>query len=193
MQVSCLNNAEQMGEGWSDFLDLAFTAVPGDMPNTPRGIASYLVFQDPSGVGIRPTPYTTNMSVNPATYASIASNTQVHFVGYVWASMLWEVYWNLVTSHGYNPNLYADWQAGGNNLTLQLVLDGMKLQTCHPGFVDGRNAILQADQVLTGGANQCDIWKGFAKRGLGVRASQGNANNATDGTQAFDLPASCAP
>jgi extracellular elastinolytic metalloproteinase len=101
------------------------------------------------------------------------------------------VYWNLVDRYGYNANLYAHWSSAGNNTALQLVMDGMKIQPCRPGFVDGRNAILTADQALTGGANQCEIWRGFAKRGLGASASQGESTNRTDGVQAFDLPAAC--
>jgi hypothetical protein len=50
---------------------------------------------------------------------------------------------------------------------------------------------LQADQNLTGGANQCLIWKAFAKRGLGAGAAQGSTGSVTDGTEAFNLPASC--
>jgi hypothetical protein len=70
-------------------------------------------------------------------------------------------------------------------------MDGMKFQPCSPGFVDGRNAILTADVELTEGENQCEIWRAFAKRGLGFSASQGSSNNRTDGVQAFDLPAAC--
>ena len=190
--VSCLNNAEQMGEGWSDWFALTLTTHPTDTPTTPRGVGSYVSFQPADGVGIRPTPYTTDMSVNPATYASVAdvvNISQPHGIGYVWNSMLWEVYWNLVEKHGYNPDVYGDWTTGGNNLAIQLVMDGMKLQSCRPGFVDGRDAILLADQILTGGANQCAIWEGFAKRGLGLSASQGSSNNRTDGIEAFDIPA----
>jgi uncharacterized repeat protein (TIGR01451 family) len=80
---------------------------------------------------------------------------------------------------------------GGNNLAMQLVTDGLKLQPCSPGFVDGRNAILLADQNLTGGANQCVIWEAFAKRGLGFSADQGVSSSKTDGTEAFDLPLVC--
>jgi hypothetical protein len=105
--------------------------------------------------------------------------------------MLWDVYWNLVDRYGFNPNLYGKWSTGGNNLAIQLVIDGMKFQPCSPGFVDGRNAILLADTALTGGANQCEIWRGFAKRGLGFSASQGLSTNRSDGVAAFDLPASC--
>ena len=101
------------------------------------------------------------------------------------------MYWNLVEDHGFNPDLYDDWTTGGNNLALRLVLDGMKLTPCSPGFVDARDAILAADQNLTGGANSCAIWRGFAKRGLGVGASQGSPLTRGDGSQAFDVPAEC--
>jgi hypothetical protein len=184
-----------MGEGWSDFLALVLTANPSHTATTPRGIGTYVSFQPGTGPGIRPTPYTTDLRVNPSTYDTIKQPTITvpHGVGYVWATMLWEVYWNLVEKHGFNPDIYGDWRTGGNNLALQLVIDGMKLQPCLPGFVDGRDAILEADQVLTGGQNQCLIWRGFAKRGLGTSASQGLFALRDDAlqTQAFDLPAEC--
>ncbi|MGH9904192.1 MAG: M36 family metallopeptidase [Pyrinomonadaceae bacterium] len=189
--VSCLNNQEQMGEGWSDFLGLALTARSGDTATQRRGVGTYVLYQSTDGFGIRPTPYSTDMSANPATYDAIKTAAVPHGVGYIWASMLWEVYWNLVHAHGYNPDVYGDWTTGGNNLAIQLVIDGMKLQKCSPGFVDGRDAILQANQILTGGANQCSIWKAFAKRGLGVSAIQGSSGSVIDGTQAFDVPAGC--
>jgi hypothetical protein len=195
--VSCLNNQEQMGEGWSDFYALTFTTSPSDTPTLVRGVGTYVVFQPPTGAGIRPRPYTTDTSVNEFTYgmipAGVASGvlTVPHGIGFVWNSMLWEVYWNLVAKHGYNPNVYEDWKTGGNNLAIQLVTSGMKFQPCSPGFVDGRNGILSADLALTGGENQCAIWRGFAKRGLGFSATQGSSNNVNDGVQAFDLPVNC--
>jgi extracellular elastinolytic metalloproteinase len=191
--VSCLNNQEQMGEGWSDWLGLVLTTHPSHTATTLRGIGTYVLYQPNDGNGIRPTPYTTDMTGNPSTYDTIKTAAVPHGVGYVWSTMLWEVYWNLVHKHGYNADVYGDWTTGGNNLAIQLVMDGMKLQPCSPGFVTGRNAILQADTVLTGGANQCEIWQGFAKRGLGVSATQGSSNNRSDGGEAFDLPASCVP
>jgi hypothetical protein len=192
--VNCLNNAEQMGEGWSDWFALTLTTHPDDRPATPRGIGTYVIFEPSDGLGIRPTQYTTDMSVNPSTYASVADElniSQPHGIGYVWNTMLWEVYWNLVDRYGYNADVYGDWTTGGNNLALQLVMDGMKFQVCRPGFVDGRNAILQADLALTGGDNQCEIWRGFTKRGLGFSANQGSSLSRTDGVAAFDLPARC--
>jgi extracellular elastinolytic metalloproteinase len=67
----------------------------------------------------------------------------------------------------------------------------MKFQPCGPGFVDGRDAILDADKALTGGANQCEIWRGFAKRGLGTEAEQGLSTSRTDNSQNFTVPATC--
>jgi hypothetical protein len=191
---SCLDNAEQMGEGWSDFFASAFTSRASDVGSTRRGIATWLSFQPVTGNGIRNAPYSTDMVTNPASYGQVANTTLIstpHGIGYVWNSMLWEVYWNLVRRYGYNPNLYQAWSTGGNNLSVQLVMDGLKLQPCSPGFVDGRNAILAADTALTGGANQCEIWRGFAKRGLGFSASQGLSSDRSDGLEAFDLPNSC--
>ncbi|KAG8830292.1 Fungalysin/Thermolysin Extracellular metalloproteinase 5 [Serendipita sp. 399] len=59
----------------------------------------------------------------------------------------------------------------GNTLMMQLVLDGMKLQPCRPGFMEARDAIVQADEILTGGENYCLIWEAFANRGLGTDAT----------------------
>jgi hypothetical protein len=192
--VTCLNNPEQMGEGWSDWFALNFTTHPSDTATTRRGVGTYVSYEPADGDGIRPTPYTTDMTVNPSTYASVADAaniSQPHGIGYVWNTMLWEMYWNLVDRYGYNANIYDPWTTGGNNLAMQLVMDGMKFQVCRPGFVDGRDAILQADVALTGGANRCEIWRGFAKRGLGFSASQGLSSSRSDGVEAFDLPASC--
>ncbi len=197
--VECLNNQEQMGEGWSDFLAVTFTTRPDDGPLTGRGVGSYVSFQPPDGPGIRPRQYTSDVSVNEYNYglipARLASGelTVPHGIGFVWNTMLWDMYWNLVAKHGYNPNIYEDWDEGGNNLAIQLVIDGMKFQPCSPGFVDGRDAILAADQALTGGDNQCAIWRAFAKRGLGAGASQGSSNNVIDGVAAFALPPTCSP
>lgn len=189
--VGCLSNAEQMGEGWSDWLAMVLTTDPADTATMTRGLGNYALGQAQSGGGIRPTPYTTDMTINPTTYGDIGGLAIPHGVGYAWATMLWEMYWELVGTHGYDADVYAADMTAGNQLAIQLVMDGMKLQPCSPGFVDGRDAILAADVALTAGANECDIWEAFAKRGLGVSAIQGSANNTSDGGEAFDMPISC--
>jgi uncharacterized repeat protein (TIGR01451 family) len=187
--VECLFNPETMGEGWSDWFALALTAKPGDTGSKARGMGTYVLGQPPDGPGIRRVRYSTDMSIDPQTYNWLKRSGETHDVGEVWASMLWEVYWALVDQHGFDPNLYTG--TGGNNLALRLVMDGMKLTACNPGFVDARDGVLLADQVNTGGANQCIIWAAFAKRGLGFSANQGSPFNTVDGSEAFDLPPVC--
>jgi hypothetical protein len=188
--VECLRNQEQAGEGWSDWLAIALTALPTDEPIHKRGLGTYVSGEDHRRAGgIRPTPY---WIVSPSpTYDSVKSAVVPHGVGWVWAAILWEVYWNLVFDHGFNPDVYDSWDTGGNNLAIQLVMDGMKMQHCSPGFVDSRDGILAADVALTGGANRCTLWRAFAKRGLGEDAIQGSSNSVTDGKQGFAVPADC--
>jgi extracellular elastinolytic metalloproteinase len=55
---------------------------------------------------------------------------------------------------------------------MKLVQDGMALQPCNPTFLQARDAILDAEQALTKGQYKCELWKGFAKRGLGEDAAR---------------------
>ena len=191
--TQCLSGAEQGGEGWSDYFALYMTMKTGDTGAQRRGIGTYVQSQGTDGGGIRPAPYSTDMGTNPYTYGMI-SNPEIsvpHGVGFIWATMLWDMTWNLIDEYGYDQNVYNG--QGGNNIALQLVIDGLKLQPCSPGFIDARDAILAADRINNGGANQCYIWRAFAKRGLGYSAQQGSNNDLTDGVEAFDMPPSCDP
>lgn len=185
----CLNGSEQMGEGWSDYFGLMMTMKDGDQGTDIRGIGTYVLGQATDGSGIRQYPYTTDMSINPHTYADVSGVAVPHGVGSIWCAMLWDMTWALIDEHGFDADLYNG--TGGNNIALQLVMDGLKLQPCNPGFVDGRDAILEADLVNNGGANQCIIWEAFAARGLGDGADQGASSSVSDGTEDFELPALC--
>ena len=188
--TSCLGNQEQMGEGWSDWQTLFLHAAPGDTATTPRPIGTYVTFENAAtGFGIRAFPYNTDNTANPLTYSDIPTQSVPHGVGAVWANTLWEMYWNLVGELGYDPDLY--YGNGGNNVAYQLVLDGMKLQPCNPGFVTGRDAILAADLANHEGDLSCAIWTAFAERGVGSGASQGSSSVLGDETESFALPAEC--
>ena len=184
--VSCLYNQEQMGEGWSDFFALAFTHRLGDKATDKRGIGTFVRGESTAGGGIRPYPYSTDTSVSLYTYNDIASLSVPHGVGAVWCSMLWDLYWALIDEYGYDSDLIDG--TGGNNICIQLVMDGLKLQPCGPGFVDGRDAIIAADKLNNGGKNEKLIWEAFAKRGLGYGADQGDSDNLFDGTTKYDIP-----
>lgn len=178
----CLGNFEQAGEGWSDWYGLVMTTTADMTAEQRRGIGTYASGQSPTGGGIRTYPYSRSMEVNPHTYANINGVSVPHGVGSVWCVMIWDMFWNLVDEYGYDEDLIAG--TGGNNMAMQLVTDGLKLQPCSPTFLDSRDAILAADLVNYDGANQCLIWETFARRGLGASAQPG-------GNEAFDLPDAC--
>lgn len=177
----CLQTTESggMGEGWSD-------AMADWTEKTSSAVPDYVlgqyVINDPAG--IRSHPYSTSSAVNPLTYSSLQTLTEVHDIGEVWANILHNVYAALVGAHGFsttartNPN-----GTEGNVVFLHLFLDALTLQPCNPTFLTARDAWIQADQNRFGGANRCTLWRAFASRGLGVNA----ANHRNDGT----VPSGC--
>jgi len=210
---SCLGWGEAggMGEGWGDFVA---TTVRSTRNYSDYPMGAWAANKD---AGIRNYPYSLNDSVNPETYKSVDQYFGVHPIGAVWAEMLWHVSNNLIEKHGFTDNLFppqpledgtipegdfyrtsskprgAPVPKHGNSLALQLVVNGMKLQKCRPDFMDARNAIIQADEILTGGENFCEIWKGFAAKGLGSDATVIGKTPWGGGirTNGFSVPAAC--
>ncbi|KMP03147.1 Fungalysin/Thermolysin Extracellular metalloproteinase 5 [Coccidioides immitis] len=177
----CLNGLESggMGEGWGDFYATAVRLKRNDTRNTVYAKSAW-ASNNPGGV--RAYPYSTDFEINPLTYTSVNQLNEVHAVGTVWATMLYELLWNLIDKHGKNDGPKPVFRDGvptdGKYLAMKIVLDGMKIQPCNPNFVQARDAILDADKALTGGANKCEIWTAFAKRELGTGARY-NRNNRT--------------
>ena len=185
--TDCLDNDEQMGEGWSDWYGLMLTMQPGDMNNDNRDVGTYLFGQAPGGGGIRARFYTTDMSVNEFTYDRIkVTGSSPHALGHVWATMLWDLTWQIMCDDPYDADFYTG--TGGNNVALNLITEALKITPCSPGFVDARDAIIAADNALYGGAYNCRIWRTFARRGLGTGALQGDTDDRTDGTEDFTSP-----
>ena len=180
----CLTNFEQAGEGWSDWFALVMTTTSADNAEEGRGIGTYSSGQAPTGGGIRPFPYSRDLSTNPHTFANINGVSVPHGVGSIWCVTIWDLYWNLVDEYGFDDDIYFG--TGGNNIAMQLVMDGLKIQPCNPTFTEARDAIIAADEANNDGANYCLIWETFARRGLGASAANG-------GSEAFDLPNDCPP
>lgn len=187
--TGCLNNNEEGGEGWSDWLALILTIEPGDAGTDLRTIGTYASNEPANGGGIRRFPYSTDMSINPQTYASLAGSGEVHDIGEIWCQVLWDMTWNLIDAEGFDPDWY--YGTGGNHTALTLVIEAMKLQPCGPGYLDGRDAILAADKLLYNNAHRCLIWEAFARRGMGADALQGSANSTGDETPGYSLPNVC--
>lgn len=175
-----------MGEGWGD----AFATLIRMHEAEP---VDFTMGEWASGVkgGIRKYKYSLNSTVNPETYKTLDKPGYwgVHAIGEVWAEMLFTLAEALIEKHGFESNLFPNDEPSsdffkqssktgerivprrGNTLFFQLVLDGIKIQRCRPTFMNARDSIIEADEVLTGGENKCVIWKSFAKRGLGKSAS----------------------
>ena len=197
---NCLSGNEQAGEGWSDFFAITFLLDPRlDNPEGTRGLVPYALFQsDRTQAGLRPRPYSRNMDTQPFTYDSIKTNGWLngtslalpHGLGHGWAAVLWDMTWDLIDKHGFNPNLYASWNTGGNNRAIQYVVDGLKMQGCFPGLVVSRDAIIAGAEARNPGVDNCTIWASFARRGFGYSAVQGTTNR-DDNTEAFDTHPDC--
>ena len=194
--TSCLSNSERPSEGWSDYFSLMMgtnwaTATVND-GIIRRGIGTYALGQPITGQGIRRFPYSTDMAIYPLTYANMPTSVVPHGTGEIWCMMIWEMTWEIIKQDNFiepnflnPPGAVSTWR--GNAAAMKLVMEGMRLQPCSPGYVDARNAILQADQIHFGGRYACSIWKAFAKRGLGRNASQGSSASATDGVADFTV------
>ncbi|KAH9244222.1 hypothetical protein BASA81_018381 [Batrachochytrium salamandrivorans] len=162
----CISKIESrgLGEGYSDVMALIFMAKPEDTRNTEKVIGEYI---RGSSQGIRRYPYTTDMKVNPLKYQNAVGEKDKYRLGEIWASLLWEVYWNLVDTHGFSANLHDAKQKEGNIIFLQLLVGTMMIQPCNPTFESAHHAMIVADAVYYGGIHEHLINKGFAKRGLG--------------------------
>lgn len=197
--TGCMGNYEQMGEGWSDWFSLMMQIKAGDTGADPKPIGTYAINQPNDGGGLRGTlpfgadyPYSTDLSVNPLTFAN--SNIPIptdpadtyyrYNVGDVWASVLWDLTWAYIGQYGFDPDIYNG--TGGNNKVMQLVLDALKLETCgQTSIINGRNNILAADLASTGGLNHDLIGEVFRRRGMGLNASSGSANDCNDQVEDF--------
>ncbi|KAL1701153.1 Fungalysin metallopeptidase-domain-containing protein [Schizophyllum commune] len=210
----CLGWGESggMGEGWGDFIatSIRSTSKYSDYP-----MGAWAANREG---GIRNYPYSLNETVNPSTYKTLDKPGYwgVHAIGEVWAEILWVVQQRLIAVHGFSDTLFpplpdADGNVPegdfyrprvgkkplvpkhGNTLSVQLVISAMKLQPCRPSFFDARDAIIAADEALTGGENFCTLWKGFSERGLGPDAKLEGSTPWGGGirTNDYALPTAC--
>ncbi|KAJ2736745.1 hypothetical protein IW152_000499 [Coemansia sp. BCRC 34962] len=184
--ADCLGDGEPagMGEGWSDAVANLLRIRVNHTRSVDMVLGQYVFSK-----GIRKYPYSTSLQTNPTTYGYLdrPDFKGVHAIGEVWAEMLYEVTWNLLDKNGISGDLFARDLTKGDALMMQIMLDGMKLQPCNPSFVDARDAIVQAEKILTGGKNLCALWQGFSRRGLGIGAKFDGRQHKED----FGMPEAC--
>jgi len=168
--TTCLRNLQSggMGEGWSDFVAATFLDNPV--------IGAYVTGN--ATVGIRQF----SMANSPFTYNDIKNGTlnEVHKVGELWAATLWDV-----------RNGVGGVGGLGAAVTEHLVVSGMKLTPCNPSMLNARDAIVQADANINGGANRCAIFRAFANRLMGTGASSPSDTSTTQIVTSSAVPAGC--
>lgn len=193
-----------LGEGWSDFYARCLLATADEDVNGVYAAAAYSV-RDLGGLGtnnyyygIRRFPYALITSLgpngkpyNPTTFADMdpalinlsdgafprspaigGTATEVHNIGSIWCAMLLEVRARIINRLGFDA---------GNQRVLQIVTDAMKLDPANPTLLQARDSILAADAAGFGGADEDDIWAGFAARGIGTTAALSNAATVVEG------------
>jgi extracellular elastinolytic metalloproteinase len=167
---STLGNVQagSMGEAWSDWYAYDFLVKQGLQPDEPGvgdvrvgnyvGGGQDLIRFEPIDCKIGQTAaqgcaggvLTGPGGFDYGDFGRVLGVPEVHADGEIWAQTLWDLR-----------------DALGSDMAESLATRAMELSPFNPSFLDERNAILQADMVLNGGANQTAIWGVFAHRGMG--------------------------
>ena len=198
-------------EGNSDFFALCVLSQQGEDLGGNYPMGAYIEWNDamlPTSTpfnenyyyGLRRYPYSTNMLKDPFTYKDIdpaqadphtgipknwvdwlqgIPADEVHNAGEIWTIVLWEMRVNLVAKHGFT---------NGNPMAMRLVIDGMRIAPIAPNYLQLRDAILMADHIDYNGTNYYDIWRAFAKRGMGGSATSPDGTTCIGVVEAFDMP-----
>jgi hypothetical protein len=177
-----------MGEGWSDWYAMDYLVERDFAPDTVTvgevTLDRYLGNGEPTirteGLDCPVAPTSTDCPGGHDTgadggytlgdMARVADGAQVHADGEIWAQTLWDLR-----------------DALGGATARELITQAMRVSPDNPSFLDMRNAILQADQAVSGGAAETAIWQVFADRGMGYFADVQDANDTTP-VESFATP-----
>jgi large repetitive protein len=181
-----------LGEGWGDFHALLMTVRPEDILapgneswNGVYGMGGYVTEAlsiDSYYFGVRRYPYSTDLSKSPLTFKHISNDaplpegaprafdsdhTEVHNIGEVWASMLWECYASLLRDTlPPSPRLSF---AQARDRMRDYIVAAYKLTPANPTLLEARDALLAAALAY----DRTDLQRfsaAFARRGAGVFA-----------------------
>jgi len=210
------HHAGAMGESVSDLLSIEQLNEHGNIPtdganryatgtyatgNKQRGIRNYA--GNWPATGAFPTA-SVSPEVDPLNLSDIGydvTGPQVHADGEIWTATNFDLRKALAAKYeGQYPEgdqaLQEQCAKGqvsvdrcpGNRRWIQLVLDSFLLMPTNPTMLDARNAILAADTMRFGGANQAELWLAFAHRGFGRAASATNGTGRLDGIESDTNP-----
>ncbi|MET0390780.1 MAG: M36 family metallopeptidase [Polyangiales bacterium] len=181
-----------MSEGWGDFNALFLSIRETDQfPGRAFPISQYAAGgfgARSSYYGIRRAPYSVEYTMNPFTFEHIRASAglpdsapisagaddpmnEAHFVGEIWAQMLFEVYVNILDAGKAAGRPFEE----SKRRMADYVVAGLKGAPDNPTFVEQRDALLAAVRSMAAmdPTRQADVdamARGFAKRGLGADA-----------------------
>ncbi|KGN37241.1 peptidase M36 [Knoellia subterranea KCTC 19937] len=185
--------AGAMGESWSDLMATEYLQEWGYVPVSATAIpmASYATGNENRGIR------NYNFSKSPLNYSNVGydlTGPQVHADGEIWSATQSDVRGLFINRYGAGDvatqrscatGATAATKCPGNRRWMQLVFDAWLLMPSGSvSMVDARNAMLAADLLRFGGANQDILWNGFAGRGLGEGATSVNSQDS-DPTPSF--------
>ncbi len=194
------HQAGAMGESWSDQVAVEYLNEYGFVPTAaenPFSVGSYVTGNQIRGIR------NYGMNISPLNYSNVGydiSGPQVHADGEIWTATGFDLRQLLVNKYNAtypsgNMALQRKCADGldtadhcpGNRRWIQIMFDAFLTMPSAVSYLGARDAYLAADQMRFGGANKTELWKGFARRGMGINASTaGNAD--TDPIPSFELP-----
>ncbi|MEV0995948.1 M36 family metallopeptidase [Nonomuraea sp. NPDC050202] len=189
--------AGAMNESTSDLFSMEQLFEYGHRPagDTPYVTGGYVTGDKSRGIR------NYDMSKSPLNYSNLGYDivgTQVHADGEIWSATQFDVRAAFVKRYGQgSARLQRSCAEGstpvdkcpGNRRWAQLSFDALLLMASGAvDYVDHRDALLAADTIRFGGANQDIMWRAFAEHGLGANAASNGPNDA-DATPSFVNPA----
>ena len=204
-------HAGAMGESFGDFSAMEylneydFVPVSVENPysvgayvtgNPIRGIRNYGMNFPSAGKFPEPGRY---VEVNPLNFGAVGydvTGPQVHADGEIWSATnfdIRELFLQRYRDRGKAIQVAcADGErpasdCPGNRRWIQLYFDAMLLMPVAPTFLDARDAMLAADVMRFGGANQDLLWLAYARRGFGQNAMTTDPNDGQP-TPDFESP-----
>ena len=212
------HHAGAMGESSGDLMAVEYLNQYGFVPVSganPFAVGAYVTGNKERAIrntnmsyprtGAFPTPGLAP-KINPLNFSDVGydlTGAQVHADGEIWSATNYDIRSALVAKYNAsapasNATLQRECADGvrpvaqcpGNRRWIQLMFDAYLLMPTAPSMLDARDAYLAADRMRFGGANQAELWRAFATRGLGEGAAStnGSAESDTDPVPDFAAP-----
>jgi hypothetical protein len=192
--------AGAMGESWSDLDAVEYLNEFGFAPiggENPFAVGAYVTGN--KTIGIR----NYSLDNNPLNYSDVGydvTGPEVHADGEIWNATNFEIRSLLISKYNSAfPATSATLQATcangklpaglcpGNRRWIQIVYDAFLLMPANSSMLDARDAYLAADVMRFSGANQTELWRAFARRGMGKNASSAGTDDP-DPVPDFESP-----